>query len=748
MKSRITKLLALAVACLMMVQVLPAAAAAELSFEEFLSGETVSVTLQDIPESDVHQTETENEPANEPIPSPDEGLPPVETEPDNTGSKQADNPDDTGLPDAGEALPIGTDEGGDSDSESPESGSAESQDEESLPVLQEETADPAETEEPDEIDFEPIEPEPGMEFEDVFESWPEMSLEEEVETLYDGSWIKYAIYNEGHAYVRIRRAAHVYSDTDLEDKDMICQVCDTDVLLLATEHCQRWNTVSIHVCFMTPDMEIIDGYILEDDLVNEAYPDEMAIDLASETDHEEIRVGKLTLPVFIADVRFPENADESDTTEAFDVQESIVDDSKGEDIPVPEIAEEPVESEVSEPVIQAETSDEAEGSAEPVLRSPSLRLSRSAAGLSEGQSVTVYRGDDLQRYVRARDGSPTTATYRHSVTLTVNGTERTFHAVCLNSSRSSSTAGITGTLVSGFDYNPLGRTMTEVQKAKADGILWILIESDFTDPFDAAIAQWAVWEYGGSDDYASPVAPVDYLAAGNGYQYDTETMRQRISALVDGAVSFVESGGVPDTYVSASVQEVLRTDDEHSLATVQLNSNGSKCRIAKSQLLSCTVTGYASQDDTYYYFQPRASFTLDFTDEEVSFDIDAWTRYDQYEYWVGDVSGTFQDMGFIVYTGGTGATSRLTVHAAKPTVQGRIEIIKTDSLTHQPIPGVEFTVERIDEENGNETVAVLITGVDGRAVSDLLPWGEYRIYESYVHQGYLDEEYTATVWIN
>ena len=84
-------------------------------------------------------------------------------------------------------------------------------------------------------------------------------------------------------------------------------------------------------------------------------------------------------------------------------------------------------------------------------------------------------------------------------------------------------------------------------------------------------------------------------------------------------------------------------------------------------------------------------------------------------------------------------------------IQFRVEIIKTDSLTNRPLPGAVFTVVRKSGLPGDSIdviVAVLVTGDDGKAVSDLLSWGEYEITETTVPDGYLDEGYTATARMN
>ena len=878
MKSRLTKILPLILAFLMILQVLPVSAlAGELTEEITVEETSVEMSIDipiDIPEMEIpdEKAETVLDLVSNDVIVSEETEPETEIDTDHTDqetiipdeeripedplTEESDNTDDKkSEQELSEPLTANDDSGSEDTpvaSENPEP--TEEIEQDTLPSEGSPSEDASEElpdavavdDDPDAIDYEAIEAEYGMEFDDIYESWPDVTPEEEVDLVYDGSWIKYAIYNEDHAYVRIKRQTEIYSDSDLADEDILFLIDDRNVLLLALEHCQRWNTVSVHVWFMTPDMVIADGYIFEKDLVNETYPDEEALSLAQTAVHSDMRVGSLMLPVFLAEVKLPEKADESIPAEDTEVPSAADPEDDPDDTPEYEPSEtnepEP-SSESTEPgmITESDPEEETEEIDAPVLRGTVLKMSRSASGLSNGQAVTVYRGDDLQRYVRSSDGSATTATYRHYVTLNVNGTQKNFDALCLNAKRSSSTSGFSGTLIKGKDYNPNGTTMTAAQKAKADGMFWILLETNYSDPFDTAIAQWAVWKYGGGDDYDSNVSKVSNLAAGRGFQYDTATMRAMMNALINGAKDFVANGGVPTTSVTASASAVSRTAAGHSQVTVSLNSNGTQCRIAKSQLPQSTVTGYLSDDNSYYYFNPTASFTIDFTADQLNFDVDAWTRYDQYEYWVGDVSsGSRQDMGFIVYTGNVGATASLSVKTLKPygnirvlkldassgnalpgvsfellnaafqqlatgttdqsgilqfshlepgtyyvheiaapagyraddalysaeviendqtveitvnnqPIQFRVEIIKTDSLTNRPLPGAVFTVVRKSGLPGDSIdviVAVLVTGDDGKAVSDLLSWGEYEITETTVPDGYLDEGYTATARMN
>ena len=86
-------------------------------------------------------------------------------------------------------------------------------------------------------------------------------------------------------------------------------------------------------------------------------------------------------------------------------------------------------------------------------------------------------------------------------------------------------------------------------------------------------------------------------------------------------------------------------------------------------------------------------------------------------------------------------------------IMGRIRIVKTDSLTGKPLAGAVFTVTRLSGPPSDhaadvgKVVATLTTNAQGIAETGMLPWGEYKITETGVPDGYLDAGYTANAWI-
>lgn len=98
-----------------------------------------------------------------------------------------------------------------------------------------------------------------------------------------------------------------------------------------------------------------------------------------------------------------------------------------------------------------------------------------------------------------------------------------------------------------------------------------------------------------------------------------------------------------------------------------------------------------------------------------------------------------------------GATTNVTFTNER--ITGVIKIVKKDSSTNQPLPGATFTVTRLSgpaSDNASDigkVVATIKTNAQGIAQTGLLPWGQYKIQETGVPDGYLDPGYSTTVTI-
>lgn len=95
-----------------------------------------------------------------------------------------------------------------------------------------------------------------------------------------------------------------------------------------------------------------------------------------------------------------------------------------------------------------------------------------------------------------------------------------------------------------------------------------------------------------------------------------------------------------------------------------------------------------------------------------------------------------------------GATSKISF--ANTPIQGKIRIVKTDSLTHEPLAGVQFIITRLSappSANGagvGETI-LLTTNEQGAAETGWLDYGRYRIEETAVPAHYVDAPFRTEI---
>lgn len=95
-----------------------------------------------------------------------------------------------------------------------------------------------------------------------------------------------------------------------------------------------------------------------------------------------------------------------------------------------------------------------------------------------------------------------------------------------------------------------------------------------------------------------------------------------------------------------------------------------------------------------------------------------------------------------------GAASRISF--ANAPIQGKIRIVKTDSLTHEPLAGVQFIITRLSappSANGagvGETI-LLTTNEQGAAETGWLDYGRYRIEETAVPAHYVDAPFRTEI---
>ena len=204
---------------------------------------------------------------------------------------------------------------------------------------------------------------PEEESEEAGDDWPEtddalseedagedavqpLTLEEEVAQLYDGSYIKYAIEQAGHAYVTTKGTnTKVYETSALEDGEVICAIIEKGVILLAFEYAERWNNRSVLVWFLNDAYEAVSGYVREADLEQEIMKDADAAAWMNVLPAAYLSTTAGNFPVFVAPIVLPETPEE-------DVAETPASET--------EYPEELGEEEIDDPVLSDEQPEETE----------------------------------------------------------------------------------------------------------------------------------------------------------------------------------------------------------------------------------------------------------------------------------------------------------------------------------------------------------------------------------------------------
>ena len=160
-------------------------------------------------------------------------------------------------------------------------------------------------------------PEPEDTADDTAGSVEQPSLDDIVLTEYDGSYIRYTIANTGHAYVKTKGAITVYSDSSLTR--VLCGLPNDGEVLLGTDYDATAHSVAVPI--VTPEMDVLEGYVRESDLSKVVVTDAEADDLAVEKDYILLQIGDTFYPVFLPAVHFT-GADSVEESSEETVEES------------------------------------------------------------------------------------------------------------------------------------------------------------------------------------------------------------------------------------------------------------------------------------------------------------------------------------------------------------------------------------------------------------------------------------------
>ena len=199
----------------------------------------------------------------------------------------------------------------------------------------------------------------------------EYTMEDMIQDKYDGSWIKYGIYNNKHTYVLTEEPTGVYSDPALTDESLVYTISEDNAILLATEHYEMWNTTGVYAWFLTANCEVCSGYVDAHALVNAYYSDEEAEEWTKDTDYcwleidENLHIAFVVpgyapaavtaVPVIITEEPPVQEATEEPATEEPEETETPAEEPVAEE---PIITEEPASEPELEPVEEPEESEE------------------------------------------------------------------------------------------------------------------------------------------------------------------------------------------------------------------------------------------------------------------------------------------------------------------------------------------------------------------------------------------------------
>ena len=138
------------------------------------------------------------------------------------------------------------------------------------------------------------------------------SLDDLVLTEYDGSYIWYTIESSGHAYVKTKQAAPVYRDSGMNPAAVLCTLPDGEVLL-ATDYDDRSETNAVFVTVVTPEMDVVEGFIRESDLSKTVVTDDEIDLLTVERDYLMIDANGTSCPALVSAASFYGADSESNT---------------------------------------------------------------------------------------------------------------------------------------------------------------------------------------------------------------------------------------------------------------------------------------------------------------------------------------------------------------------------------------------------------------------------------------------------
>ncbi len=446
------------------------------------------------------------------------------------------------------------------------------------------------------------------------------------------------------------------------------------------------------------------------------------------------------------DAVFPDDDTEADVTAGDDevadtdpseeIEEPADDEPVIEDDPDTELPVEPLPEEDpddnDEPVVEDTLpEDEYQEEVEDVLEMPILRSAANPLRFNGTEAVRLGKeSSNIGGIIVQKNGSSSTSIARHWVT--VDGVEYT--AFCIEAPKSS-TSGRDGGLEPGSDA----------------GLLWILNNVPDSSDEDYAIKQQAVWAYLGQS------LTIDKLAAGSRCSMTTDQLRQRLTEIVANAQSASLSGS-QELWIAYHLENRSYYQDmAFTVAELLPTATPTPMPVPTPTPTPVPVTGTiqvvkrdsatgAALTGAVFQLYDAAGYPVGAPVMTNGDGIVAWGNLPLGNYSVQEIAapeGYNCDNGFYSLTL-TENNLFLTVEVVNSVVYGKIRIIKTDADTQAVLAGAVFEVT----DAYGAVVATLITGADGTAESDWLPYGSYTVTETQAASGYINSGFSTIVNVN
>ena len=415
------------------------------------------------------------------------------------------------------------------------------------------------------------------------------------------------------------------------------------------------------------------------------------------------------------DAVFPEDDTESDVTAGDD---AVADPDPSEETEEPTNTESVTENEAdAEELVGRDTIPEVAKDATDI---PIQFSAATPSRFTGEEEVTLGKEDGyIHEIIVLKQGGNATTITRHWVI--VDGVEYT--AFCIEAWNAS-----------------LLQSKGGLEPSSDAGLLWILMNVPHDSNEDYVIKQQAIWAYLGQS------FPIYDLAAGLLCSMSTDQLQQRLNEIVTNARNASWTDG-HELWVAYHLDN--RSDlQDLAFAVAELPPTVTPTPTpvpvtGTIQVVKRNAATGAVLAGTVFQLYDAAGYPVGSPVMTNGDGIVAWGNLPLGDYSVQEIAapeGYNCDNGFYSLTL-TENNLFLTIEVVNSVVYGKIRIIKTDADTQDVLAGAVFEVT----DAYGTVVDTLITGTDGTAESDWLPYGSYTVTETQAASGYINSGFSTTV---